>query len=822
MQHLGPKNFPRTTSGLAELERVYFDLPHRDYQAKEREVFQIGVQEINQQLSAKRLLLLVDTLEAWDFEGGEGRLEREIYTYASQFSNALFFAAGRNVRQRMPDYASDFGPDRVTLVEVDNFDRLESAEFFDAADPEGFIPAELRDKLHFLTTGRPVLLSLAVEWLRRQVPLPEMVDRSLEELKGLPEPEWRELCARFEFELVERVRALRTPLDHAVLYMAHISRRCNARILSALLGLPVSKTPALQEQLVELSFVRHNPTTGNFTLHDEMRNLINRHVWPIVDLTGDLRRRLARQVIRGYYEPRISELGQQARTQLESDKGPIQRATIGGTEWEHWRLEAECLHYHLLVSEQEGVAYFNDRFSEARRSHHLTRMQFLLNEMELARQPGIQDALQLHQADTLRLRGEVERAAEICERMLAQQDLSPDNRTRAYIILGLIATSTDLEQARQHYESALRIAEAESNSEMIGVVNNNLGQLYRLASRLDEAIQHYRRAIDVSRRAGHRPLLASATNNLAYVHRLLGDLRQADVLCRVAMSQRKQMGLERDLAYSYLTKGEIDRDRGDLESAERFTKLALRSFDKLREIRGQIRGFGSLANIRRHMGQYEEAEAYLERGVALANQLGDEPLMAELLNVYGREQRDRALYLQETGDFVDAEEIKAHFRRSEQYLERSLQLAQEYGDAWLVTRSQFELALAYFYSGSRSDEQLILLLDEIWDVAACLDYGLLHGYLRENRGEIAQRQGDFATAARYYGLAAQLISQGRGREPERFFDRLSNRLLDPSLAAEAARDLARGILDVIGASPADASLQTLHMLCQQVLDMHAT
>ncbi len=89
-------------------------------------------------------------------------------------------------------------------------------------------------------------------------------------------------------------------------------------------------------------------------------------------------------------------------------------------------------------------------------------------------------------------------------------------------------------------------------------------------------------------------------------------------------------------------------------------------------------------------------------------------------------------------------------------------------------------------------------------------------------GEIAQRQQDYALAARHYGQASRLIGQLRGREPERFFDRLGDRLLDTALPAEATRTLAHGILDVIqelDEGEVDESLQALQMLCQQVLDL---
>ena len=857
-QHLGLENFPRLLARMEELTQSYYDLPILDAQAKEREALQIAGEEINQQLKARRLIYLLDTVEVLEYGGGESLIGTEGREYARQFSNALFVAAGRNVQRMLPGLVQGFGSDdvgevgadggtsggytdtytrtRVTGVPLHNFDRLENADFFSVVDAEGLISPDMRDKLFFLTDGRPVLLSLAVEWLFRSVPMPEIAEQALDDLRALPEGGLRDLRERFEFELVDRVRSLKDPLDRAVLYMAHVSRRMDARILSVLLDIPIPDAQALMQQLTDLSFVKYNPSTGNCMLHDEMKNLVNKHAWPYVDPTGDVRRGLARRVIADYYEPRIGELARQVRAQLEPGKGPIRRARIGGTEWELWRLEAECLHYHLKVGEQEGSTYFDDRFVEAQRNNHLMRMEFLLSEMEMARHPGIRDVLELRRAETLFLRGDVEQASEIGLCLLARMDLSLDHRISAHNVLGLIAAATDPEQARQQYEAALRLAQEADAGEytrkasVIGVLHNNLGQLYQLTSRLNQATQHYQQAIEYSQRAGNRPLVASATNNLAYVYRLQGDLAQADVLCRVAMRQRKQLGLERDLAYSYLTKGEIDRDRGDLESAERYTKLALRSFDKVKETRGQIMAYNSLANIRRHLDQYEEAEAYLEQGLALAEQVRDEPLLAGLLNVYGREQRDRAVYLQEIGEDDKSGLVQASFGRAEKYLERSLNLATRYGDEWLIARSQFELALAYFLSGSRPQEVVGALLDQVWESASRLGFGLLQGYVDETRGEMAQRQQDYAAAARHFGMAAQRIARWRGREPERFFDRLGDRLLDPGLSPEATRTLTRGILDVIEectrvsadgyiGTPGAEYLQSLQMLCQQVLSL---
>ncbi|MBN1580122.1 MAG: tetratricopeptide repeat protein [Anaerolineae bacterium] len=802
----------RFLDALAELNQKAYDWVPDEVERKEKQLFQISVDELDPYLEEKRMIYLTDTTESMAVS------TERADQYTSQLGNALVISAGRNVKQeKLATFNDVYGSQNVSLIELCEFDRVESAEFFSAVDVEGVIEPEMRAKLYFLTDGRPILLTLAVEWSVRNNTLSDIAERPLDELTSLSQDALRTLREQFEFELVNRVRDLKGMLNQAVLYMAHVNRRNDAHILSALFDISLPEAYNLVDQLAGLAFVKYNPSTASCLLHDEMKNLINKHVWPYIDPTGEIRVKLLHKVIETYYQPRIDELVAQTKTQLELDKGPVHRATISDAEWEQWRLEAECLYYHLQIGEKEGLAYFEARFAEAQRNNHLVRMQLLLSEMEIAGHTGIQDTFELRRAESLRLEGKLTQAADICHRMLARRGLSPENRISAYNVLGLIAALTDPEQAVRSFQSALKIARKQGQMRVMGVMHNNLGQIYSRTSHLDQAIQHYNQAIEYSRVAGNHPLVASATNNLAYIYRLQGNLSQADVLCRVALARRRRLGLERDLAYSYLTKGEIDRDRGDLEGAERYTKLALRSFDKVGEIRGQVMAYRSLSNIRRHMEQYEETEAYLERALLLADQFGDESLLASVFNVYGREQRDRAVYLQEINGGNKIPEIAAFFQNAQDYLTRSLDLASKYGDQWLIARAQFELALAYFLGRLRQDQEVADLLDQIWDKAARLGYTLLQGYIQETRGEIAERQHDYAAAAHHFGLAAQLISQQRGREPERFFDRLCDRFLNPRFSSDAIAVLAQGILDVIQGPDMDDSLQPLGMLCRQVL-----
>ncbi|MBN1876741.1 MAG: tetratricopeptide repeat protein [Anaerolineae bacterium] len=813
-ESLGWENFPEFRGVINDLASGEYDVADIRLPQLEQDALGAFADEMNLFLEHTRVIRLVDTLDA--VVPGVTR-EQYVYQYGELFSNMLGISAGRQAVALVPKFKKEFGSDNVAYIKLERFNQVESREFFDEVDKEGLIAPELRDKLYYLTDGRPILMTLAVEWLSRDVPLPEIVMQSLSDLQNLPEKDLHTLRESFEFQLVEPVRRLQTPLYRAILYMAHISRRSDAPILSKLLEMSPGAAEALVGQLAALSFVRHNPLTQSCMLHDEMKRLINQHAWPYVDPLGEVRYKLTRQVISGYYEPRIQALNVQIKAQLEEESVSVRPTEISAVEWELWRLEAECLYYYLQLGEEEGLAYFNDRFEDAQRNNHLMRMQFLLSEMEITGHADIRDTLELRYAWTLHLNGEIVQAREICRTLLEKPSLSRENRIHVHNTLGWIAMATDPEGARLHYEAALNLSEAGNIAEEISIAHNNLGQLYHSLGHLEQAVEHYQSAIQAGQRAGNMAQVASSSNNLAYVYRLLGNLSEADVLCRVALAQRKRLGQERGLAFSYLTKGEIDRDRGDLESAEYHSKLALRIFDKVDEVRGQIMCYRLLANIRRHLKQYKEAEAYLKRAIVLAEQVNDEPLLASVLDVYGREQRDCAVDLQAENGADHPSEVAVLFQSAERYLERSIELAERYGNQWLNVRNRFELALTYHLSASHTDAYVLELLNQLWEGARRLEYKLLLGYIDEARGEIAERRADYENAARYYGLAAQWVAHQRGREVERFFDRLGERLLNTKLPPAAACVLSRGILDVIGGEDISPATNSLCMLCEQVL-----
>lgn len=211
------------------------------------------------------------------------------------------------------------------------------------------MPLDLRQKISHLTGGRPILVAMASEWLKRRLPLPEEVDLPLSELQAWDEQQLAERRQHFEFALVERVNELHQPLNWAVLYLAFLNRRDDPEILRLTLDLNDYQLAEVTKELKSMLFVRQSISSKMGLLHDEAQHLILRHLWPLLDPEGAIRREIAQQVIDEYYRPEIER---------SSNKDQRQR-----------ELQIECLDYHFRVDIESGWRYLDQLIAEAENSH---------------------------------------------------------------------------------------------------------------------------------------------------------------------------------------------------------------------------------------------------------------------------------------------------------------------------------------------------------------------------------------------------------------------------------------------------------------------
>jgi tetratricopeptide (TPR) repeat protein len=790
------------------------------------------------QIHDKRLLLLTDTFEiALKYNLYEDRRISKSYEKLMKIPGTCFVIAGRDklndasvAEEIYPMMEKLFRPENILHLPLSGFNKNEAKDFFAELDIHHMIPHEMREKLYLLTEGRPILLSLAVEWLQKNIPLPVMIEKSLPELRQITEPieTRKELLTNFEFELVSRVRQLQTPLDIAILYMAQLDRRMDTELLSILLDMNITEAEQAMTELLKLSFVKEfvGSLPSRCTLHDEMSVLVNKYAWQYLDISGEERKHLTRKVIQQYYEPRIRTVKQQKQDFLRLDQQItlLQDVQDRKSDWERWLLEAEALYYWLKVSKEDGYNFFDELYYDKEKSD--IRDQFLIDELKRAGAYD-EDKIALRNADDLRRRGQSEEAKRMCSAILEKNELSIADRIHGYTVMGLIDSESHHFDAEENFQTALELAESTNELRVQAILHNNLGRLYRNTSRLELSIHHFKQALELAKRSGNLEMVSTARNNLAWTYRLQGSLVEADALCRLAITENRKRGQERPLAYAYLTKADIDRDRGDLQNSERHAKHALDIFSRLEDIEGKAQTYRTLANVARYLQNFEQALRYLRTGILLAEKKRSLPVLASLYQRYGRAVRHYVTYLQaKSGNFPEGIHSPSQHQESDLFedavmaLEQSISLAEQTHNPWEMARSQLEIALIMMLRpDSYNEDELNKLLDKVWQTASELNDELLMGYVYENRARIQMRNLRFLEAGRAFGKAARHIANRSGHETTRAFDRLQNMLLDDPLTNEQRDALARGVLDQIsqGDWTGNPALVAVANMCEEIL-----
>jgi len=729
--------------------------------------------------SARRIVLRLDTFEkVRNFEVGR-ELSEEM---GPRLTNTVVVVAGLGLESMVDRLCALYGPNRVTHHKLAAFSAAEADEFFDEADLDGRLEPELRRNIDFLSEGKPIQLGLAVEWLRRGVPLPEMTRLSPEALQALPQGELEDLRRRFEFELVSAVRLLGDKQKQAILYMALFDRGCTPDMLALLLEQPREETDSLIGQLRQLFFVKPQPR-----LHDEMVTLVNRHVWPYFDRHGSERRRLTRMMLDRYYRPAIERLDAQLekgkQEAIARKKVGVRSAQMEQPQWEKWILETEQLHAILWLNLSEGYEYFSRQFEQAIRGNYLARCELLLDEMrspewesDLQKSRDLSANLRLKSARLLARSATRERQAEaesVCRELLRQRGLSRQNELEARTTLG--AVTADIAEKVRCYKRSVGLAEATGSGHLVDDLSLFLGWAYRQAGAWGLAARWYQRAREVAE--SQHPVdfwtAASAHNGLAYVHRLMGDAQKALESAHTALKLQERHGSEKDLALCYRTLGQIWSDQRDTWKAKELFERAAAIFEPIEAGRDLAETYVSIANIHRQQHHPELVAEYLDRAIAIFNGLQDHRGLADAYDEYGCELRKRARERSRTGAagaedaFVEAEGC---FKLARQEAER--------GQDWYrLTDVLVDLALLETYRGLH-DQNLAVMrpgiektLSEARQLANRHRFVIFQGRIEEMLGDLTKELGNVEAA--YVGHYCPACALLAGRTSARYQETLT-------------------------------------------------
>jgi hypothetical protein len=526
-----------------------------------RETF---LQIYNQIAAKRRIILLFDTTD--HIEGTDVWLR--LTDLLARAHNSLFILAGRNGARLFATLHALLGND-AALIRLLALSPTSGQAYLQKKQELLHITLdpELGEKLLLLAQNRPILLDLAVEWLARAQPDAWLTESTLAELLALSPDALAQRQEVFEVQLLNHLIQVRSHMDRLTLVMSRVYP-LDAEMVSVLLTLPADEASALFAEAASFVFVKVLPD-GRISLHDEMRRMINQHIWPLQDPTGE-RRRYESGLTAVYLQNQIANLSlEHAALTLPSKSRPLApQAELNlfiareKLERDIWLLKSQLLHHTLYNDFDAGLTAFAQIFDEATHSYRLLFRETLLVQMQ-EYEPHF-SAAQRYAVDSRRInyffdRGQYEASKEIVNRLLGLP-LSTSQRVEMLIQLAnLDVRLGNLADGVAHFDEAAQLSAAVSDQEGLMRAINGRGWAHRNQGAFSQAITDYLQAYRLSLQLQNRRETARILNNMSFVNAYKGNRQAAMENGADALKLWQSIGDRREIGISYSTLGEIYR-----------------------------------------------------------------------------------------------------------------------------------------------------------------------------------------------------------------------------------------------------------------------
>ncbi|MBD3337888.1 MAG: tetratricopeptide repeat protein [Candidatus Lokiarchaeota archaeon] len=692
-----------------------------------------------------------------------------ILRIAKEVNNLLIIFAGRppqstNSSLSVNDFFHkqlrdlEFSKRSYQIMKLEGFDLDETEMYFDQSADGKFIDEEMRKKIQLLTNGNPIKIALAIEWLKRGIEISDLTEKSYSELEGIHEnntEKFNEISEQFEFELVDRIRILKTPIDDILLKMAHVHLRFNSELLNKLLRRDTKITD--KKELTDLPFIKEIPGEDYFILHDEVTRLLNKYIWPRRDASGIARKKLNEEVVK-YYDEKIDLL----EVKYKQDSTYENYLELKS-------YEIERNYYQLGLDFHNGFKIFDNIFDEIRVKRH--------EELaDLAVKIVKQYPRQFTPLAEIMLNTYYQGWVEVCRNDIDRAQTIVENGTKNLKNL-----------FDQEYKDLSKVDTLLRNK--IGDVYNLLGFCHRKKGNWKEAIENYHIALEELKK--HLPdknrvnkdnpdhktsilKLSETLNNIANVQRFQGNLEEARHLCQISLMLRDNWGDDLLRGKSAYVMGMVLWELGGTAEAMKYLHYARQLFEEAE---------GSelfLAWIDRYEGYIhfrigfpEDALNYIENAYTTFHDLNEEDYLAEVCKDLAR------LY---------AAPWKKDFPTAKKYATEALEYAGKTGNEYFLCECHLTFANIYFneYQSIKNANQLVeeqnLLEDSRKHINKAVNisggrYLLLESILDNLKGQIAIIEKTYTPAMEAFIKACENCLNFKTAFFERALDRLDDFLL---------------------------------------------
>jgi len=567
--------------------------------SRENVVHGAFIREYNAWVQERYAVLCFDTAEALEYgrdaqdviddcevEDRETSSVNWIRDNVRALDNTTLLIAGRPTRTLKRSLKSKYTEDEWIDLKLDSLSLDEAKKYFEASQYNKPLDDEMVERIWLLTNGRPILLSLSIDWLHRGVRIQELYKYELEEMRDFKEEEteeWIVLCSDFERSLVNKIRLLSSPMDTAIYYAARARKGFTADMLYKILtdeDLPVTKYELAPEdmeemvaELAQLSFVKHpfGAREGWYFLHDEMYDLVDEYLWQADYPQYSHQVKTSRFIAERIYgdeedEGLIAEATQAVRT-----ASPIEllntRRMLG-------ILKTEQMFYRLEADPQDGYEWYlrsditaiDQGFSEWDDMLRIELLRFVNTFPYWAKNFGLIEAISLNDSPTLAkfvkhdaralwvhrflARGEKQKTEHVTRKLLKRYPEADDFwRARVLYARGAALVRMGNPESKKVLRQALAIFKSPDLQADPWIIQHYKGMTYLfmgLQARAEwshkEAATMYTKAREIFQKNGEVLASARARNNAAFVLVKQGNYHSAIHNAREAVKIRDALG----------------------------------------------------------------------------------------------------------------------------------------------------------------------------------------------------------------------------------------------------------------------------------------
>ena len=175
------------------------------------------------------------------------------------------------------------------------------------------------------------------------------------------------------------------------------------------------------------------------------------------------------------------------------------------------------------------------------------------------------------------------------------------------------------EFAQNYYLLAARQYRSIGDSTGLGLVYNNIGEVYKKLDDNPKALEYLLQSMELKKK--DKKTLAMTLYNIGELYIRLGQIEKATSLLNQSMALAQSESNDRVIAFNYWSFGAIEASKGNFEEALAFYFKSEEVWKKVHDLRSLVQTYQEIAELYRLEHKYDEAEKYLKEAMTFSAQI---------------------------------------------------------------------------------------------------------------------------------------------------------------------------------------------------------